>query len=187
MKKLILLGLVLGSIGVAQADTNPWAVIPINKSDYQGIEQVKEKVPANNFDVSVGVSSSETSKGDSGTGYKLGASYTTYQNEHVFLQPSVQYITSGNSYGDKYLLGNLDIGYKYDIQNSFVKSISPKIGVGVYKAIYDGGSNYGIAYNAGVEVGITERTSIDVSYNYLKGQNSGSHIDLTTVSLKYKF
>lgn len=185
MKKLILLGLVLSSIGVAQADTNPWAVIPINVNDYQGMEQAKES--ANAFDVSVGVSSSTTTKGDSGTGYKLGIAYTTYQNKNVFLQPSLQYITSGNAYGDKYLLGNLDIGYKYDIQNSFVKSVSPKIGVGVYKAMYDSGSNYGIAYNAGVEVGISERTSIDISYNYLKGQNSGNHVDLTTVSLKYKF
>lgn len=148
----------------------------------------------NYFDISAGVTSSKTTVKDedgtsnlSGTGYNLGVAYTSYQNQHLFLQPSLQYITTGNEAGDKYVLGKLNVGYTFDLQNKYVKSISPKVGVGVYRVGYDGGSNYGIGYSAGLEVGVTEKVSVEVGYNYLKGKNSGNHVDLTTVALKYKF
>ncbi|WP_423197973.1 hypothetical protein DFLDMN_001617 [Cupriavidus sp. H19C3] len=183
MKKLVLLSLVLGSIGVAHADSDVWKTVPINKDDYQQKEEVKAS--KNNFDVFVSSTSSKTSQGDEGNGYSFGASYTSYQTENVFLQPSVQFTNLGNSYNDKMYLANFDVGYTYRFQNGI--TLSPKAGLGFFKAVYDEGSNFGGSYNYGVEIGLNKSLAVDVTRIHAYGQSSGNYVDLTSVSLKYKF
>ncbi|WP_374553346.1 hypothetical protein [Aquitalea pelogenes] len=185
MKKLILLSMVLGSIGVAHADSDVWKTVPINKDDYQNVQKEEVNQPSNSFDVFVGATHSRTSMGDSGSGYNIGASYTSYQTKNIFLQPSIQFVDSGNSYNDKYVLANFDVGYTYTLNNGI--SLSPKAGLGFYKAMYDEGSNYGGSYNYGLEVGLNKTTSVDISRTHAFGQSSGHYVDLTAISLKYKF
>lgn len=199
MNKLVLALMLSSAFGIAQAEESTELHKAFQESEITSYSK-------NYFDVSFGVTrSSLTEKDDSdpngdtywfnphgdnkytGTGYNVGISYTSFQNQNVFLQPTLQYITSGNEFKDKYIVGKLNVGYKFDIHGDYIKSISPKVGVGVFKAIYNEGSNYGIAYNAGVEVGVSERVAIDIGYNYMKGQKSGNHADFLTVGLKYKF
>ena len=138
---------------------------------------------------------SRTSKGD---GYNIGLSYTTFQTQNIFLQPTIQYITTGSQDSDKYLLGKLNVGYRIDLDNGPVQYISPKVGFGAYhnrskpgaRAYhnrFDGGSRNGVTYGAGVEFGLNEKASIEVAYNYIKIDKKASNANLTTVALKYKF
>ena len=86
---------------------------------------------------------------------------------------------------DKMYLANFDVGYTYRFQNGI--SLSPKAGLGFFKAVYDDGSNFGGSYNYGVEIGLNKSLAVDVSRIHAYGQNSGSYVDLTSVALKYKF
>lgn len=176
MNKLVLIGALLGSLGVGVAHA----------------EGEVSSYSKNYFDVSAGITSSSTTVKDEegtskihGTGYNVGVAYTSYQTQNIFLQPSLQYLNTGNESNDKYVIGKLDVGYTHTLANGI--TLSPKAGVGVYKVSFDGGSNYGIGYNAGLEVGLNKNIAVDLGYNYLKGQKSGNHADLYTVSLKYKF
>jgi len=192
MNKLVLIGALMSVFGVAHAD-DAWKVKDkTNELNSVYKEYEVTSYSKNYFDVSVGVTSGSTTVKDeegtskiNGTGYNVGIAYTSYQTQNLFLQPSLQYLTTGNESGDKYVLGKLDIGYTHTLSNGI--TLSPKAGVGVYKVNFDGGSNYGIGYNAGLEVGVSKNVAIDLGYNYLKGQKSGNHADLYTVALKYKF
>ncbi len=195
MNKLVLTMALFSVFGVAHADSNNWKVIDVSDElrltykdketkEVKGFGEVVNQ-GKNGFDVFVSSVGSKTGQGDSGNGYGFGASYTSYQNEHVFLQPSVQFVNMGNQYNDKMYLANFDVAYTHYFNNGM--TISPKAGLGFFKAVYDDGSNYGGSYNFGVEVGLNKSLSVDVSRTHAFGQNSGSYVDLTSVSLKYKF
>lgn len=192
MNKLVLIGALMSAFGVANAQSvsNEWKVVDVSDELHltykeQEAKAVGEVVVKNGFDVFVSSVGSKTGQGDSGNGYGLGASYTSYQTKHIFIQPSVQFVNLGNEYNDKMYLANFDVGYTHYFNNGM--TISPKAGLGFFKAVYNDGSNYGGSYNYGFEVGLNKSLAVDVSRTHAFGQNSGSYVDLTSISLKYKF
>ena len=165
MKKMLIALSMLGLVSVSYAGETS----PIN---------------ANSGSVFAGVTASNNSSGDSGTGYNIGVSYNAYQTEHIFVQPSIEYATSGNSYGDKYLIGNLDVGYTFNLSNGM--SVSPKAGFGIFHVIATDSHDTQVAYNAGLDFAVTKQVTVGLQYVYSQGSN-GHHVDLTTLSVGYKF
>lgn len=136
------------------------------------------------YSISTGINNYSTSSGDSSTGYQVGASYTKYLNNNVFVQPSIHYVDSQNPYGDKQMLGFVDFGYTFKLANNM--TLSPKAGLGFHHTIANDSSDTKIAYNAGVELGFAKNWSLSLEKNYLQGPN-GKHVDITFLSIAYKF
>lgn len=164
MKKTLVALSLLGLLGVAHAD--------------DGI-----KNGSDGFSVFAGANNYKTMN-ESSTGYGIGANYTKYLNNNVFVQPSIHYNSSQSGLNDSQLLGYVDLGYTFRLENNI--TISPKIGVGFHHTIADDASDTKVSYNAGVEVGFAKRWSVSLETNYLSGGN-GRHVDITTLSLGYKF
>lgn len=136
--------------------------------------------------VSIGTVHSKTAMGDVGNGgLDLGLSYNYDINDKFFVQPSIHYTTSGNNYGDKFYTANIDLGYKYKLENGW--TLKPKVGYTYFKSMYDEGSNYGNGYNAGLELGVNKNVSIDFNYHHLNGKESGHYVNLMSVGVKYTF
>jgi opacity protein-like surface antigen len=135
------------------------------------------------FGVYGGVSSGNTA-GESSTGYVLGADYTKYIAKGFFVQPSINYIDSKTAYNDKHVIGLIDGGYTFDLNNGI--TVSPKAGFGYRHTSFDGGSDSGVAYNVGVDVGFAKNWTVGLNYIRMKGQN-GNHADFTNLSVGYKF
>lgn len=136
--------------------------------------------------VSIGTVHSKTAMGDVGNnGLDLGLSYNHDINDKFFIQPSIHYTTSGNEYGDKFYTANLDLGYKYKLENGW--TLKPRVGYTYFKSMYDEGSDYGHGYNAGIELGFNKNVSLDLSYKRLNGKESGHYVDLVGLAVKYTF
>ena len=169
MKKLVLLSLILGC-GVANAaESDVLNTVAINQ---------------NSVSVFGGLTASDNSSNDKGTGMNVGVNYTAYQTSNVFVQPSIEYVTSGNAYGDKYLIGNVDLGYTFNLSNGM--SVSPKAGFGIFHVIATDSHDTQVAYNMGMDLAVTKKVTLGIQYIYAEGSN-GHHVDLTTVSVGYKF
>lgn len=140
--------------------------------------------PLNSYSVYGGVAASQTAKGATGTGYSIGVNSTIYENANVFIQPNLEYVQGGNFAKDSYYLANLDIGYTFPLSNGM--AVSPKIGVGMYHAMYTGGSNDNPAFNAGLDFDVTKKVTVGLQYNHLQGTH-GTWVDLTTLNVGYKF
>lgn len=137
------------------------------------------------FTVMTGVNTFNTAMGDNSTGYLVGGNYKKYVGENVFIQPSIQYVKSGNQWDDKQVLGLLGVGYTYNLKNGM--TVSPKVGVGFHKTIVSG-INVGLksSYLVGVELGVSKNWTVALEHNYLAGGN-GKHIDVSALTLGYKF
>ncbi|WP_143283994.1 outer membrane beta-barrel protein, partial [Burkholderia cenocepacia] len=98
-----------------------------------------------------------------GTGYTLGADYTKYIDDHVFVQPQVQYLVSQNEYKDKHLVAYINTGYTFKLDDGI--TVSPKAGLGVRHSTSVDSSDNGFAYNVGVDVGFAKNWTVGLQYN----------------------
>lgn len=109
---------------------------------------------------------------------------TQYIAKGFFVQPSIQFIGSRTEFNDKHVVGLIDGGYTFVLDNNI--TISPKAGIGYRHTNFDGGSDSGVAYNVGVDVGFAKNWNAGLNYIRMKGEN-GHHADFTTLSIGYKF
>lgn len=125
--------------------------------------------------------------GEKSTGHTLGLNYTKYIKEGYFVQPSLVYIGTNTDSDDRHIIGLVNGGYTFNLENNV--SVSPKAGIGYRYSTYTGGGSgrdSGIALNLGVDVGINKNWVIGVGYIYTKG-GTDNHAGYTTLSLGYKF
>lgn len=141
------------------------------------------KNASDSFGVFGGITAAKTA-GESSTGYSIGADYTKYIAKGFFVQPSIQFIGSRTEFNDKHVVGLIDGGYTFVLDNNI--TISPKAGIGYRHTNFDGGSDSGVAYNVGVDVGFAKNWNAGLNYIRMKGGN-GHHADFTTLSIGYKF
>ena len=158
------------------------------------------KNASDGFSVFGGVSAGNTA-GESSTGYIIGADYTKYIAKGFFIQPSLQFIDSKTQYNDKHIVGLIDGGYTFILNNGM--TVSPKAGIGYRHTTYsntytlgelgtpiqtvtESGSDSGIAYNVGVDVGVAKNWTVGLNYIRMNGKN-GNHADFTNLSIGYKF
>lgn len=154
------------------------------------------------YSVFGGVSLGNTA-GEKSTGYTLGVDYTKYLNNGFFVQPSLQYIDSKTDYNDKHIVGLVNGGYTFLLDNNV--TVSPKAGVG-YRytkwnrtytqgelgvpipnwTVHESGSDSGVVFNVGVDVGFAKNWNVGLNHMRMKGKN-GNHADYTSLTLGYKF
>lgn len=135
------------------------------------------------FSVFGGVSAGKTA-GESSTGYTLGVDYTKYLTNGFFVKPSLNYIDSKTDFKDKHVVALIDGGYTFLLDNNI--TVSPKAGIGYRHTSFDGGSDSGVAFNVGVDVGFAKNWNVGLNYIRMKGQN-GNHADFTSLTVGYKF
>ena len=167
------------------------------------LEVVKNQ--SDSFGVFGGVVSGKTASqystaSEKSTGYVLGANYTKYLTQGLFVQPSVQFIDGKTERNDKHTVALINVGYTYAYEGI---TVSPKAGVGYAHSKYnhtytigelgvplwtynDKGSKGGAAYNVGLDVGFANNWSVGLNHTRMKAGN-GKNADYTTLSLGYKF
>lgn len=143
------------------------------------------KNASDSYSVFAGINSNTTAQTDKGTGYTLRADYTKYINENVFVQPQVQYFDSKNEYKDKHIVGYLNAGYTFKLDNNI--TISPKAGVGIRHSTSVDSSDNGMAYNVGVDVGFAKNWTVGLQYNRFQGKESNKYVEFTSLTVGYKF
>lgn len=162
--------------------------------------QEVNKHASDGFGVFGGVSAGKTA-GESSTGYTLGLNYTKYLTRGFFVQPSLQFIDSKTEFNDKHVIGLIDGGYTFILNNGI--TVSPKAGIGYrhtsfnktytlgelgipLETVHERGSDSGVAFNVGVDVGFAKNWNVGLNYIRMKGQN-GNHADFTNLSIGYRF
>lgn len=143
------------------------------------------KNASDSYSVFAGINSNATASGDKGTGYTIGADYTKYINENVFVQPQIQFLDSQNEYKDKHIVGYLNAGYTFKLNDGI--TVSPKAGLGVRHSYSVDSTDNGMAYNVGVDVGFAKNWTVGLQYNRFQGKESNQYVEFTSLTVGYKF
>lgn len=164
MKKLLAAIYVLGLVGSASAQE-----VVKNGSD--------------SFGALAGVNNFRPSDSESFTGYSIGINYTKFLGNNIFVQPSFQYVTASESDNDKQVFASVDLGYAFKLENNI--TFSPKAGLGLQHT-FGNEVNTRRFINVGVEVGFANNWTVVLDRKRLNG-DAGTHADITSLSLGYRF